>query len=324
MDRCPQKDQLLRDYQFFIFHKVAIDVIAFPTSFLARMVSVFRLMFIGFRVTPVSNVPVISFAALVLLSLPALAGPPFVTDDPEPTDYQHYELYLFSLGTHTAGELSGVAPSCDCNYGGLPNVQLHFQPGMAVARTHGSPLQWGPGDTEFGIKYRFIEQDKASWVPSVAIYPKLEAPTGDSARGLGTGRTHAFVPIWVQKDFGDWTTYGGGGYWINPGPANKNYWFVGWVLERKITDKFMLGVELFHQTPNVIGGMGLTGFSSGTLFHQPSSEIGVTQSTGFNIGGIYDFTNNYHLLFSFGRGLQHAKETNEFSWYIGFEVTGGE
>ena len=48
----------------------------------------------------------------------------------------------------------------------------------------------------------------------------------------------------------------------------------------------MLGVELFHQTPNVIGGMGSTGFSSGTLFHQPSSEIGVTQSTGFNIGGI--------------------------------------
>ena len=86
----------------------------------------------------------------------------------------------------------------------------------------------------------------------------------------------------------------------------------------------MLGVELFHQTPNAIGGMGSTGFSSGTLFHQPSSEIGVTQSTGFNIGGINDFTNNYHLLFSFGRGLQHAKETNEFSWYIGFQVTGGE
>jgi hypothetical protein len=81
---------------------------------------------------------------------------------------------------------------------------------------------------------------------------------------------------------------------------------------------------LFHQTPNVIGAMESMGFSGETSLHQPSSELGVTQSTGFNIGGIYDFTNNYHLLFSFGRGLQHAKETNEFSWYIGFEVTGGE
>jgi hypothetical protein len=47
-------------------------------------------------------------------------------------------------------------------------------------------------------------------------------------------------------------------------------------------------------------------------------------STGFNIGGIYDFTDHYHLVFSAGRGIQHAKETNEFSWYIGFEVTGGD
>ena len=75
------------------------------------MFSAFRLMYIGFRVTPASYAPVISFAALVLLSLPASAGPPFVTDDPEPVDYQHYEMYFFSLGTHTAGEISGVALS---------------------------------------------------------------------------------------------------------------------------------------------------------------------------------------------------------------------
>jgi hypothetical protein len=193
MDRCAQKDQLLRDFRFFIFHKVAIDVVGFPPSFLARMFSAFRLMFIGFRVT--SNVPVISFAALVLLSLPASAGPPFITDDPQPVEYQHYELYFFSLGTHAAGEITGVAPSCDCNYGGFPNVQLHFQPALAVARSNGFPLQWGLGDTEFGVKYRFIEQDTASWVPSIAIYPLLEAPTGDPARGLGTGRNHAFVPM---------------------------------------------------------------------------------------------------------------------------------
>jgi hypothetical protein len=48
------------------------------------------------------------------------------------------------------------------------------------------------------------------------------------------------------------------------------------------------------------------------------------QSAGFNIGGTYDFNDNYHLLFSFGRGLQHAKETNEFSWYLGLQVTGGD
>ena len=29
----------------------------------------------------------------------AQAGPPFMTDDPEPVDYQHYEFYTFSTGT---------------------------------------------------------------------------------------------------------------------------------------------------------------------------------------------------------------------------------
>jgi hypothetical protein len=62
-------------------------------------------------------------------------------------------------------------------------------------------------------------------------------------------------------------------------------------------------VELFHQTPDTIGGM---------------------QSTGFNLGGIYDFSDRYHFLFSAGKGIQHAKETNTLSWYIGFLVTGGE
>jgi hypothetical protein len=181
--------------------------------------------------TSTKPVPSMSLVALLLLSSAASAGPPYITDAPEPTDYQHWELYVFSQGTHAMGETSAVAPpSCDCNYGIVPNVQLHIQPGMAFAHANGTPLHLGPGDTEFGVKYRFIEQDKTSWIPSVALSPLLEAPTGDAARGLGTGRTHAFVPLWIQKDFGDWTTFGGGGYWINPGPGNKNHWFVGWVL----------------------------------------------------------------------------------------------
>ncbi len=245
--------------------------------------------------------PLVSLAALLILSSSVSAGPPYITDDPEPVDYRHWEIYVFSQGTHIAGETNGVAPSCDCNYGILPNVQLHFQPGMAIHRADGVPLAWGPGDTEFGLKYRFIEQDKKSWVPSVALYPLLEAPTGAVSRSLGAGRTRAFLPLWIQKDFGEWSTFGG--YWINPGPGNKNYWFMGWVLQRKLADNLALGVELFHQTPSEIGGM---------------------QSTGFNIGGIYDVTDHYHLLFSFGKALQHATETTEFSWYVGLQLTGGE
>jgi hypothetical protein len=244
-----------------------------------------------------------TFVGLLFLASQAWAGPPYITDDPEPVDYNHWEVYGFSQGSHSRGETNGVTPSCDCNFGILPNVQLHFQPGAAFHGVSGAATNWGPGDTEFGLKYRFIEQDKNDWTPSIAFYPLIEAPSGDARRGLGEGAVRTFYPLWIQKDFGDWSTFGGGGFWINPGPGGaRNFWFAGWVLQRKVTDSLALGVELFHQTPNVIGGQ---------------------QSTGFNVGGVYDLSERYHLLASVGRGLQHASETNAFSWYLGLQITGG-
>jgi hypothetical protein len=50
---------------------------------------------------------------LVLLAQSALAGPPYISDDPEPTDYQHFEIYTYSLGTARparAESISTTAP----------------------------------------------------------------------------------------------------------------------------------------------------------------------------------------------------------------------
>src|SRR5215831_1027325 len=88
------------------------------------------------------STPSMGLVTLLLSSPPASAGPPFIADDREPTDYQHWELYLFSQGMQETRETSGVAPpSCDCNYGFLPNVQLHLQPGMAFAKTNDGSLR---------------------------------------------------------------------------------------------------------------------------------------------------------------------------------------
>jgi hypothetical protein len=42
-------------------------------------------------------------AAVSCLGGPAFAGPPFLTDDPEPVDYKHFSL-LFAVGHTIAGE----------------------------------------------------------------------------------------------------------------------------------------------------------------------------------------------------------------------------
>jgi hypothetical protein len=160
----------------------------------------------------------------------------------------------------------------------------------------------GGGTMIHCTKVRWHSAVMAGWCLAAGIFPLVELPTGNQDRGLGAGHVRVFLPLWVQKSFGEWTTYGGGGYWINQDEhlGDKNYWFFGWLLQRKITEHLTLGGEIFHQTADTIDGV---------------------DSTGFNFGGIYDFDEHNHLLFSAGRGFRHAPETNLFSWYLAWQIT---
>jgi hypothetical protein len=240
----------------------------------------------------------------------AVAGPPFLTDDTEPVDDGHLEIIGFSMGTMVHGDTAGFLPGVEVNDGALPNVQLHLKAAVAFNSQSATGTEFGYGDTEFGVKYRFVNPSEDDWWPKVAVYPTVIAPTGNAARGLGTGAIHAFLPLWVQKDLGKWTTYGGGGYGINPGPGNRDYWFFGWQLQRQITDNLTIGAELFHQTAFTTGEPGSVGF-----------PLGSKVTTGFNLGGKYDFSENYRLLFSAGHGIQNAETSNQFSYYLGIQWT---
>jgi hypothetical protein len=238
--------------------------------------------------------------AILASTGPVLAGPPFITDDPEPVDCGHWEVYGFSMATRVQGDTSGTLAGVEINYGAAPELQLHLIVPTAFDDPSNRSTQVGIGDIELGAKYRLVDLEKDDWWPQIGVFPLVEIPSGDADRGLGAGHTRAFFPVWLQKDFGDWTTYGGAGYWMNPGVGNRNYWFAGWLLQRKLTDELALGVELFHETPDTISAK---------------------DATGFNFGGIYDFNEHYHLLFSAGRGLQNMPETNEVSYYFGIQWT---
>ncbi len=238
-------------------------------------------------------------AATFMLSAPALAGPPFLTDDPEPVDEQHWEINTAFTRTATDDERSGSAPVIDANYGAAPDLQLHIQPQLAYSRTS-KGTQFGVGDTEIGAKYRFVEEDKDGWRPMVAVYPLIELPTGNSKRGLGDGVAEAFLPIWIEKNFEKWTVYGGGGYRINPAIDGRNSWFAGGVALYQVTDRLQLGGEAFLQTAEAVNGKS---------------------SPGFNLGGSYGMTDDLHLLFSAGQGLANQAATNRFSAYLGVQFT---
>jgi hypothetical protein len=57
------------------------------------------------------------------------------------------------------------------------------------------------------------------------------------------------------------------------------------------------------------------------IFHTTGQVVNQGASTGFNVGGFYNFDEHNHLLFSAGKGLQNAAETNRVSTYAGYQYT---
>ncbi|HVN97392.1 MAG TPA: hypothetical protein VMT62_13265, partial [Syntrophorhabdaceae bacterium] len=160
----------------------------------------------------------ITMGAFFAASSPIFAGPPFRTDDPEPVEYQHWEFYVATQYANDEDGVSGTAPHLEMNYGIVPNLQLHLLVPVAFDKPRGAPTLYGPGDVELGVKYRFIQE--GTYRPMVGTFPILHLPSGSERRGLGNGDAQFYLPVWLQKSLGHWTTYGGGGYWLNPGAGN--------------------------------------------------------------------------------------------------------
>ena len=237
---------------------------------------------------------VILLFQITISTFVAWAGPPFRTDDPETVGDRHWEIDIASQLSKDKDGISATAPQLEANYGPLPNLDLHMITPFSYVSPNEGSTHYGFGDLELGAKYRFIQE--SDWIPMVATFPLVEMPTGNRAQGLGNGHVRAFIPLWFQKSCEPWTTYGGGGYWINPGQGNKNYWFIGWVVQRDLSEKITLGGELFHTTPEMVG---------------ESSQ------TGFNVGGFFNFTEEHHLLLSAGRDIHGP---NRFSMYLGYQL----
>lgn len=203
-------------------------------------------------------------AALALLVAPtlAVAGPPFLTDDPEPTDTGHWEIYapLFE-SEGSGGDVSGTI-GAEINYGPIKDVQLTV--GLPVDFTHDQTgYRWGAGDLAASLKYRFYH-DKAAGI-QIAVFPGLTLPT--ASHGLGAGHVTALLPIWAQKDSGKWSIFGGGGYAINPGAGNRDYWTGGIALKRQISNRLLLGIEGDRQGPDTIAGRASTRLGLGAIYH---------------------------------------------------------
>jgi hypothetical protein len=235
-----------------------------------------------------------AIAALYLAAGTAVAGPPFVTDDPEPTDLGKWENYAFVSGVHAPGDTDGLA-GFDLNYGAAKDLQLT----AIIPLDFENQSQLGLGGVEVAAKYRFLHQTQGTLTPDVSFFPGLIAPATRGpyfpAGPFVPNRINLFLPIWAQKDWGGWSLFGGGGYDINPGRDNLNYWLTGLALTREITKKLTLGAEIYHQTAQAISERSFT---------------------AVNAGVIYRLTDHWALLASGGPGVQNARQEGDYDFYV--------
>jgi hypothetical protein len=221
------------------------------------------------------------------------AGPPFVTDDPDPPPPGGWEINLPFILERTPGRADMDAPLFDLNYG-LPDLQLKLEIPVKIVHEDSNGTVAGAGDLLLGVKWRFFNSDKSQL--QLGVYPQVLAPTGNHARGLGEGRAAFVLPLLAQKSWDKWTLYGNIGSWWQGAHETRNYFYAGAVLEREINERFELGVELFGNLPKERDGR---------------SDV------AFNIGGTWKLSKNLNLLFSGGRDI--VGDTHAMA-YIGLRL----
>jgi Putative MetA-pathway of phenol degradation len=214
-----------------------------------------------------------------LIIAPTRAGPPFVTDDPEPPSPGGWEINVPFILERTPGKTEMDAPLFDLNYG-LPNIQLKLEIPVRIVNRDNTGTAAGPGDLLLGVKWRFFSSEKSQ--VQLGIYPQLLLPTGDRARDLGQGRPAFVLPLVAQKRWEKWTIYGNVGYWWQTAAETRDYVYAGAVLEREINEQLELGVELLGNSPKERGGRS---------------------AVAFNIGGTWKLSQHLNLLFAGGRDI---------------------
>jgi hypothetical protein len=236
----------------------------------------------------------LALGAASILTTHTFAGPPFLTDDPQPTDYQHWENYFFASGDHERGGYTIEGPAAELDYGAFPDTQLSLTASLTSVGGN-TPHTSGFGDVELGVKYRFVHETNG-W-PQIAFYPAVFLPTGNAAHGLGNGRAIFRLPLWLQKSWGPWTTYGGGGATLNSAPGERNFGFAGWLLQRDLGERLTLGGEFYAQGRDADDDRGFV---------------------AFNFGGSCKLTDHFSLLTSAGHSLTGQVHT---FWYFALAWT---
>ncbi len=197
------------------------------------------------------------------------AGPPLVTDDPGTPGDGVWEINLAAEFERRGDDRLAALPMLDVNYGVGERLQLKYELPWVITSESGGERHSGLGNSEVGIKWRFLDGGEDG--TSASIYPQVEFnnPGSDSGeRGLAGEGTTWVLPLEVQHtvrgvdcnlEMG--RTFGSG----------DDEWFLGWAASREVGERLEIAGELVGRTTArfsgsaVLANLGLRASLSSSL-----------------------------------------------------------
>ena len=200
-----------------------------------------------------------SLAALLsaAAAAPALAGPPYQTDDPEPTELGHWEIY----NPHFDGRAAGMTarrtrPQLWCRGGPqlTATLPVAFAQNPAAAGAVAAATSSSAQNTDSS------DDESNGW--QAAVFPRVILPT--AARDLGGPHSRPAAAVGAEGS-GQKSVFGGGGYEINPGRDNRDFWQAGVAVTHDFSKSTALGAELAWQSSDTRDGKSSTGVNVGLI-----------------------------------------------------------
>jgi hypothetical protein len=181
-------------------------------------------------------------AAILGMSAHAQGGPPYVTDDPDTPGNGNWEINAAATGAQNHQGWNLAAPDLDINYGWGEHLQLKVDVNWASVQTAAGQRISGLGATDFGVKWRLVDQDRSGF--SLSIYPQLSTVLAPSsaARGVIDDDRALFAPVEIATEYGAFRlTAELGPNFVEHGP---DAWLAGIIVVHPCGPSLECGVEL--------------------------------------------------------------------------------
>lgn len=227
----------------------------------------------------------------------AQGGPPYYTNDPGTPGNHNWEINIGYMPFYYQGQSVSHTPDVDINFGVGDRIQLTYENAWLRVQNPFSPVKYGLGQSNPGVKWRFYDAGEKGW--AISTFPQLflNNPNDAVKRGITPASQTFLLPMEFTRKIGPVDVdYEIGYQLVHRGP---NGWLTGLVVGHDFTRKLEGDVEFYN-----VG-----------TFHPSENQPSI------DVGGRYKLHKPVILLFMAGRSLEPARGNQPyFLGYFGIQL----